>query len=210
MRSSAEISHEVGHCLVGLLMGGELLNASADHESREGNTRFSFPPAVKSAGDLHRLAFADALYSVSGMGAEWAFSRESIDPRRSAYDLDLFRKTFEAHRHTDAFRWAKSYEFAETVLVAVAEQVCLDHEESCRFLADALKSRNAIIHRDVAAWGKWPHDLGPGMDWVSWFSETMTRASARLAAEEAMHVQRELFNARQRALMEQIRLTQGV
>jgi hypothetical protein len=204
MKWTTEVAHETGHCVIGLLMGGELQNASVDPEYGGGGTRFHFPPTSKSAGDLDRFAFASALYDLAGVGAEWALCGHVIDPQRSADDLAKFRKTFEAHRHTPAFRWARDYELAETVLIALSEQAVRDHEELAGFVGSQLKSFNAISHNAVTVFGRIPLPLTPGADWASWFMNTATRASEWIRDENGLALQREIFNARERALQAQV------
>jgi hypothetical protein len=68
MMWSTEVAHECGHVVTGLLMGGELLNTSADLEYGAGNTRFHFPQGLKTSADLDRLTFLDGLYDLAGIG----------------------------------------------------------------------------------------------------------------------------------------------
>lgn len=204
MRWSTPLGHEVGHIVVGYLMSGALQNASADTERGGGNTRFHFPPSLKTAADLDRLTFANALYSLSGIGGEWALSIDRIDLTRSADDLEKFRKSYEADRHTHAFRWATDREFAQTVLIALAEQCVLDHLEFSRYAGAMLAAHNAIAQKDLSLFGRVQRHLGPGADWVTWATETMVRASDRLKDQERRHVERAGFDAGYRTLQAEI------
>jgi hypothetical protein len=204
MRWSTSLSHETGHIVVGYLMGGELRTARADTEPGGGYTQFDFPPALKTVDDLDRLAFANALYSLSGIGAEWALSVETIDLARSTDDLEKCRKSYEADRRTPAFGWAPDWEFAKTVLTAIAEQAVLDHLEFSRYTGSLLASHNAIQHKDLQPFGRFQRHLGPGADWMTWATETMARASDRLKDQQRRHVERAVFDARYRTLQSQM------
>jgi hypothetical protein len=204
MRWSTPLAHESGHIVVGYLMGGELRTARADTEQGGGYTQFDFPPALKTVDDLDRLAFANALYSLSGLGGEWALSIETIDLERSSGDLEKCRKSYETDRRTPAFGWAPDWSFAQTVLIAIAEQAVLDHLEFSKYAGAMLASSNSIEHKDLQSFGRLPRPLGPGADWMTWASDTMRRANARLTDQEQRQIERAEHDRRYRALQAQI------
>jgi hypothetical protein len=72
------------------------------------------------------------------------------------------------------------------------------------YIGSQLKSFNAIMDADIKSYGLLPRPLAPGTDWASWFASTAERASEWLRDDNRMHLEREIFNARHRALQAQV------